>query len=103
MRFLTMTAFVLAMTTPSLADDGVDTCSHASGLAHAIMEGRQAGVPAADMMKKVLPVVPEGSHGLMRDLIVSAYETPRFSTDRVQQQAIGDFSDEVFVSCMQAY
>ena len=94
-------ALAALIASPALAD--VETCSNASELARSIMEARQSGIPASKTVATVLPLVSEGSTGLMTDIITAAYKQPRYNGAEYQQTAIGDFADEVYVACMDAF
>lgn len=85
---------------PAAAQDMTDTCSHAADIAATIMKGRQNGVPAAQMVKTTVPMFPPQSQRLARDMVLAAYQEPRYNTADYANRAISDFSDIVFVSCM---
>lgn len=101
MRFMTLAALLCAGA--ALADDATDTCGHAAQLAASVMQGRQAGASAAQLTADVLPQVPTGSQRLVTEMILTAYEQPRFNTPENQQRAISDFANDVFTSCMRSF
>src|SRR5689334_18222762 len=57
-------------------------CDKISGLAENVMSARQSGVPMAKMMKEVNGGVPE-----LEQMIVDAYDTPRYMSYEVRRRA----------------
>jgi hypothetical protein len=94
MKALILTTTLLA-TTPALAEDK-PSCSDLAGLAQTIMEVRQNGVD----MVKVMEVA--GDTELYRQLIIMAYEQPKFDTARYKQERISEFKNMVYRECLQA-
>jgi hypothetical protein len=87
---------ILALTllaTPLAAETEGHPCEMLGGLAAQIMEARQVGVPLSDMMRI------SADSELIQALTISAYQSPRFSTDAYRQEAITDFRNEVEVMC----
>jgi hypothetical protein len=78
------------------ADSGDDPkkheyCKELSRLAAKIMEARQAGVSVSKVMEIT---VPEN-----HQMVVVAYESPRFNTASLQRRAIEDFENEAYLVC----
>lgn len=70
-------------------------CSAYSSLAARVMEGRQAGITMSESMKIM------ADDGTMQQLVISAYEQPRYATERMQKRAIVDFENTVHLACVQ--
>ena len=90
-------AFVAALLpTPILAD----TCSELGRLAAGVMELRQDGTPVNELIELFSrPEVPRESRVLMRAMILLAYDTPRFSTERIKSEAAADFANKFMIAC----
>lgn len=73
-----------------------DPCVTISRLAEKIMENRQAGIAMTDMMKIA------DSNELIRQMIIAAYEEPRFSSDKHQRNAVMDFRNQIELVCYKA-
>ena len=68
-----------------------DLCAEISAVAEHIMDGRQSGVPIRDLMAEV----PDA----FRELVIEAYERPRFTTPQRRQSAVTDFGNKVYLIC----
>jgi len=86
----TLTALVVTAT-PLTAE--TDHCKQMGDMAAQIMEAREVGVPLSSMMDIA------ADNDLLKALILSAYQVPRFSTGDYRQEAITDFRNEVEVMC----
>jgi hypothetical protein len=87
---------ILALTllaTPLAAETEDDHCKQLGVMAAKIMESRQVGVPLSNMMSIA------ADNELLKAMILSAYQSSRFSTDAYRQEAITDFRNEVEVMC----
>ena len=100
MMRLSVLLICCGLAAPAAAQDMTETCAHAADIAAAIMKGRQNGVPAAKMVKTIAPLFPPQSQRLGKDMILSAYQKPRYNGPDYIDRAVSDFSDSVFVSCM---
>jgi len=94
-KFFAMTlAIVLSgMVVEAHAEGGVD-CESISKLGATVMSARQAGVP----MSKMLPLMKGNSVG--EDMVIAAYETPKFSTKEYRVKAEMEFEDEWYLQCV---
>ena len=87
---------ILALTllaTPLAAETEEHPCETLGGLAALIMEARQLGAPLSEMMRIA------ADNELLKALTITAYQSPRFSTDSYRQEAIKDFRNEIEVMC----
>lgn len=93
---LLMVAFLLKITS-AYADDWSKTCELYSQLAETIMTSRQAGVPMANQMK-----IAKGENGsdVMVQLIINAYDKPRYNTEDMQQKSIENYRDDIYLACV---
>jgi len=95
-----LTIITFSFTATSVyADDWRKTCDSYSELAETTMNGRQSGTPMAKMMKVLSN--DEGSE-LFEKLIIAAYDSTRYSTERMQQRSIEEFRDEKYLECAKA-
>ena len=74
-----------------------DLCEASYETAKIIMEKRQEGVSLAKMYGLV-----KDSEELLRKMVLAAYEMPKYSTYKMQQSAVREFSDEVYLTCIKA-
>lgn len=98
---LQKTLLVLLLIFPAVlsANEKGEMCSAASELAETIMRNRQDGVSMAKMMSVEMGELKEAAE----ILIISAYEKPRFSTEKNKNDAVADFRDSVYLECIKAY
>lgn len=77
-----------------------DLCESSAGMAYSVMIARQNGVP----LSKVLAVVPpdEPAASIVKDIVMQAYSTPRYSHEDNRVEAAENFRDTVHVACLKA-
>lgn len=96
--------FVAVIPLCAQADERYDKlCELHSKSAKYIMEARQNGAPMSDAMK----IASNGDSGpklkeLMRSIVVSAYETPRFGSKQLKDSAVSEFENKVYLSCIKS-
>ena len=83
---------------PAMAED---TCELLSDLAKTIMTKRQDGASMTDMMA-IVGDQDSAASKVTKAMIIGAYEVPAYSTDKVKQNAITDFSNQVALECYKA-
>lgn len=69
-----------------------DVCGAIGELAEGIMKAHQIGVP----MSKIV----EGGNELVEAMAIDAYSRPRYSTERMQNRAVAEFRDAVYLMCI---
>ena len=96
-KFFAMTlAIVLSgMVVEAHAEEEVD-CKAFSEMAGNVMEGRQVGVPMSKMMGVL------GDTELGEELVISAYEVPKFSTPEYIQDTEQEFEDAWYMRCIKS-
>lgn len=72
-------------------------CGPLADNAALIMKARQAG---KDMAKVLEAVGDAGGVQKERDLVIRAYESPRFSTEKNKTRAIDDFRNDIYLACI---
>ena len=83
-----------------LQDAGELLCNNMSLLAKNVMENRQSGTP----MREAMAIVPEDEGAeLVRGIVLSAYERPRYHTESNIQRAIEDFENDVYLDCYRTF
>src|SRR5690554_1662159 len=83
---------VAALASP-LAMADIEKCTAAAGLAENIMKLRQANVSASELIAAT-------DLKLAHLLVLQAYEKPLWSSQEAKDRVIGEFRDELFVTCM---
>jgi hypothetical protein len=101
MRRITAMLILIVSAMPLQAENWREFCGSMGELAATIMENRQSGVSMATMMEAV-PGEGNSTSELSETLIISAFETPRYSTDQMQKRAVEEFRDEAYLSCVKA-
>lgn len=66
------------------------------------MTVRQHGVPIYDAMKIVGMDDIDAINELSENLVLMAYERPRYSSEENQKNIIGDFRDSAYLMCAKA-
>ncbi len=91
---------VLLMTAASTSQAATDheTCVAVQGIAKAVMKNRQTGVGIDSVMGiannagKLKP--------LITDIVITAYDSPKFSTSDYQEEAITEFGNSYYIDCI---
>lgn len=77
-----------------------ERCQRIAEKSEKIMEARQNGIPKFFVMERVkLATVKEFVKVFMEDVVVTAYDTPQYDTDEMQQKSIHDFRDATYEKC----
>ena len=92
---ITFVLYITAM--PVQAADWRKACGNVGDLATDIMKSRQSGLSMAKMMEAVAQV---GENPLVDEMIISAYDSPRYSTERMQKRAVEEFRDKFYLDCV---
>jgi hypothetical protein len=91
-KAIVIAAMMLVMPMVSMAAEKDDPCKVYGGLAEAIMRGHQVGVPMVEMMA----ISTDES---IKQMVILAYESPRYQTPEIQRRTIGDFRDSAYLAC----
>lgn len=76
-----------------------EICESYARYAELVMELRQIGAPLSNIL------APLGSDSstekeVMREIVLLAYEEPRYTTEAVQKREIQDFRNRIHVNCL---
>jgi hypothetical protein len=91
---LAITAQPLALSAAEEKATWREKCDTFSDVAEYIMTNRQQGVSMRNTMKAVEVI------DWAEEVVIFAYESPRYSTEDMQQRAIRDFTDEWYLRCV---
>lgn len=82
----------------SPTNDKQALCTSIQQFAETVMSGRQNGTPMAGMLNNIeaSPDVKD----TMTQIIIAAYEKPRYMSEDMKRQSIEDFRDDTFLSCI---
>lgn len=102
---LAVTTALLGCSAPVAAKDNPyvkQYCSGVSDIAALVMIQRQVGVPIKEVMKSDSEYDTEDKEvaKLVEAIALDAYSVPLYNTEQYKRQAVVQFSNEVFVSCM---
>lgn len=90
---------------PALAQtpsDRNEVCESISEIALKVMASRQAGEAAPDVLRSLDQGDSQDISPIFTDLVVAAYNEPRFNTDENKANAVGDFGNGAWAECMNA-
>jgi hypothetical protein len=76
-----------------------ELCAQMGVLAKEIMLIRQEGAAMSLVMNTIVPKDDEQAAKIVRQLIISAYEKPKFSTEKVKEGVVADFRNEAELAC----
>ena len=91
----------LLVSSASFASQKLDTCNVVATGASIIMSGRQNGVEAAEVYKKIETKLTDGPEKNMMTIMVGdAYQYPKMETQKFIDRAIAEFRNKYFIDCM---
>ncbi len=91
-------AICLFLSAPSQAEKSwQEKCATVGIFAEIVMENRQAGVSMAKMME-----LTDADAVLSHEIIINAYSSPRYSTERVQKREVENYRDRWYLDCVRA-
>lgn len=91
----TIVLFIMAM--PVQAEGWREVCDSVGKLATKVMEYRQSGVSMSVMMGSI----SEGELStLIEEVIISAYDKPRYISERMQRRVVEEFRDGTYLECV---
>ena len=98
MNKLLFAALIITVATPTFADEVSDklreVCNTMNDTAGTIMGNRQDGRSMSDLMKLA------NGNKIIEELIIAAYDSPRYRTKAHQTKSVEDFKNEVFLDCI---
>lgn len=98
-KFLVLLLLAFPLQARELASDDINTCEVIAEKAKSIMEVRQVGAP----MQEVMDAVKDSAiKSLYFELVIQAYERPRYQSDEFRRRAVVDFQNEWYLSCVKA-
>ena len=100
MKKTILTAVIVMTASITYASD--DICGKYSELAESIMSARQTGVPAVKLIETQMDNENAAFFNLYKNLVIEAYEYPRYSFKDLQQESINDFKNDIYIECLKA-
>ena len=97
MKNLIIAAALTLSLTAFAEEPKTDVCDQLNIMAELIMEMRQSGV---EMRQLIRTVQDDEARELTIEIIIRAYEKPRFSVEKNKQNAIKDFQNEIYLQCI---
>ena len=99
MKKLILAAALTLSFTAFAEESELDLCDELNNLARSVMNARQSGME----MRQLIQIVKENDAGeLAIEIIIRAYEKPRFSVEKNKQNAIKDFQNEIYLQCIRS-
>lgn len=99
MKYGAMALLVMALPGYAIAEEAKgwrELCSETGDLARKIMTARQGGFSMDSMFALV------GDSEMGQDIVISAYETPRYSTAKMQDRAVSEFANQTQLQCIKS-
>jgi hypothetical protein len=87
-------AIAALISSPATAEDRLKICEQFSEGVGEIMKARQRNVPMADVVN-----VFKRDPSIVK-IIILAYEKPRFHSEKQQQNAVEDFRNNAYLTCL---
>jgi len=101
MKKLLLAVVVLGLTGQAVASKE-EFCAGVSGLAEEIMGVRQNGVPISKLVEAISKLDQEPQlKEYTKKIIVTAYDEPRWSTEQHKQQAVTEFGNMTYITCIE--
>jgi hypothetical protein len=66
----------------------------------AVMLNRQSGTPLQKMMEVVNLQSNKDISGILKDMVIAAYEKPRVLSQDIQERMVDDFSTKFMLDCI---
>lgn len=88
--------FVLLLLIPmsANADAKLELCTKYTEFARVVMQARQANAP-------IEQVWPAASDEVMQAIVIAAWKKPLWSTAPYKNDAVQEFTSQIFLSCME--
>lgn len=95
-KFLTVVLVALMAVTAQAEAKTIDaeTCEAVSTLAEAVMQARQYGVSAAEMVESAR------NDELIIELIIDAHREPAYGSELYRKQAVTEFGAKYYLVCL---
>jgi hypothetical protein len=85
---------LLLTTVVSAEEDWRITCESLGKLATNVMTSHQSGTSMSELMKLA------NGNDFIEKIIISAYESPRYSSKKMQDRSTGQFRDKIYLECV---
>jgi len=77
-------------------------CEQVAGLAKSMMEARQGGIAMTQVLEVAKKMDAESGTDVGRNMVMAAFDVPRFHGEEAQARAIQDFSNDMHLSCLKS-
>lgn len=100
MKNLIIALFCITYAIPAISadDDCRDFCDVMARAGEVIMNAHQKGYPMQRMIRTY-----SGAGDAIDELIIVAYDSPRYSIEESQQRVIEEYRDKVYLECVNVY
>ncbi|MDQ2139586.1 hypothetical protein RBI14_15580 [Alcaligenaceae bacterium B3P038] len=98
-RILASAALVLCVMSSAQAAEK-DFCKYLEGYAKISMDANQTGIPLSDLLKLIKDNGNESE--LVNDIAMDAYDVPRYSSEKLQQESIVEYQNRIYLKCLRA-
>lgn len=90
-----LATIILTVSAATVQAQTMSFCNKLYDTSEAVMDARQSGVDLRQMMQAA-----EGNQ-LHEDIVKLAYKQPKYSTESYQQNAIKQFAEQFYLSCLE--
>jgi hypothetical protein len=96
-KLILITGLLLSLSTQAARPDG---CLNIKNVASAIMQSRQNGMEAQDVVNAVDEnVAQDWLYRAYMHIVINAYQVRVFETDMYKQMAIKEFANKYYIAC----
>lgn len=98
-RLIICSMFVL-FSSSTIAATPAELCEGFASYAEVTMKAHQAGVPLSTVLGALSTEEQVELKELMQEIVITAYKTPRYSSEEYKSKAAADYRDKIHVSCL---
>ena len=98
MKKLLLVSLLMILPFTAKAESNFEICQGMAAMAEGIMTARQYNVDASELyaLAQKEPSLTELAIAMIKD----AFDTPRYTTTQHQENAIRDFKNDIFMTCI---
>lgn len=99
--FALTAAGLIGAAAPAIAGPDIDDCISIAESAGVVMEIRQEGLlTLGDVLTHLQNETDPGGVGIIREMALQAYDSPRFNSAEYKSEAIAEFANTWLIACM---
>lgn len=96
-----LVALCISVANANSAEDNQSICNFVGDFSKSVMSARQNGVPAQKIMSSLAEDDGAVYADTLKRIVVAAYRVPLFHTERRKEEAITEFQNVWYLSCLE--